>query len=89
LLNKECEWNKDGSTVMDEVCGPAEIISRSEVKSAITKTKSVKAAGSSGVVTAMLRASGYVGEQWVTDLNTEIVLEGKIPSEWIYPSEGV
>ena len=67
---------------MDKVCGPAEIISRSEVKSAITKTKSGKAAGPSGVVAEMLRAFGDVGVQWVTDFCNKIVQEGKIPSDW-------
>ena len=78
----EFEWNKDGLTAVDKVCGPAEIISRSEVKSAITKTKSGKAAGPSGVVAEMLRTSGDVGVQWVTDLCNKIVQEGKIPSDW-------
>ena len=65
---------------MDKVCGPAEIISYSEVKSAIIK--SGKAAGPSGVVAEMLRASGDVGVQWVTDLCNKVVQEGKIPSDW-------
>ena len=77
LLNEEFEWNKDGLTAMDKVCGPAEIISCSEVK-----TKSGKAAGLSGVIAEMLRASGDVGVQWVTDLCNKIVQEGKIPSDW-------
>ena len=81
MLNKEFEWNKDGLTAVDKVCGPAEIISRSEVKSAITKTKSGKAAGPSGVVAEMLRASGDVGVQWVTGLCNKIVQEGKISSD--------
>ena len=67
---------------MEKVCGPAEIISCSEMKSAITKTKSGTAAGPSGVVAEMLRASGDVGVQWVTDLCNKIVQEGKIPSDW-------
>ena len=67
---------------MDKVCGPAEIISCNEVKSAITKTKSGKTAGPSGVVAEMLRASGDVGVQWVTDLCNNIVQEGEIPSDW-------
>ena len=57
LLNEEFEWNKDGLTAVDKVCEPAEIISCSKMKSAITKTKSGKAAGPSGVVAEMLRAS--------------------------------
>ena len=81
-LNEEFEWTKDGLTAVDEVCEPAEIISCCEVKSAITKTKSGKAAGPSGVVAEMLRASGDVSVQWVTDLCNKIVQEGKIPSDW-------
>ena len=71
----------NGLTAVDKVCGPAEIISHSEMKSAITKTKLGKAAGPSGVVAEMLRASGDVGVQWVTDLCNKIVQEGKIPSD--------
>ena len=81
LLNEEFEWNKDVLTAVDKVWGPAEVISCSEVKSAITKTKSGKAAGPSGVVAEMLRASGDVGVQWVRVCN-KIVQEGKIPSDW-------
>ena len=68
LLNEEFEWNKDGLTAVDKVCGSAVIICCSEVKSAITKTKSGKAAGPSGVVAEMSRVSGDVGIQWATDL---------------------
>ena len=82
LLNEEFEWNKDGLTAVNKVCGPAEIISCNEVKSAITKTKSGKTAGPSGVVAEMLRASEDVGVQWVTDLCNKIVQEGKILSDW-------
>lgn len=80
LLNEEFEWNKDGLTAVDKVCGLAEIISCHEVKSAIAKTASGKAAGPSGVVAEMLQASGDVW--WVTDLCNKIVQEGKIPSDW-------
>jgi hypothetical protein len=55
---------------------PAQILSCNEVKSAITKTKSGKSAGPTGVVTEMLRAPVDVGVQWVTDLCNKIVQEG-------------
>jgi hypothetical protein len=77
LLNAEFEWNNDGLTAVDKVCGPAEIIFRSELQSAITKTKSGKVAGPSGVRVEMLRVSGDVGVLWVTDLCNKIVQEGK------------
>ena len=56
------------------------ILQRGEVR--LTKTKSGKAAGPSGVVAEMLRASGDLGVQWVTDLCNKIVQEGKISSDW-------
>ena len=52
------------------------------MKSAIASTKSAKVTGPSGVVAEMLKASGPVGVQWVTDLFNKIVHEGKIPSDW-------
>jgi hypothetical protein len=82
LLNEEFGWNKDGLTTVNKVSGPAEIISCSEDKSAITRTKSAKAAVPSGVVAEMLQASSDVDVQWVTDLCNKIVQEGKIPSDW-------
>jgi hypothetical protein len=63
------------------VSGPAELITCSEVKSAIARAKSGKAAGSSGVVAEMLKASGDVGVRWVTELCNSIVREGKIPND--------
>ena len=53
-----------------------------KVKSAIASTKSAKAAGPSGVVAEMLKASGVVGIQSMTDLFNKIVQEGKIPRDW-------
>lgn len=82
LLNEEFEWDKDGLCDVEKVSGPAEIITYGEVKAAITLAKSGKAAGPSGVVAEMLKASGDVGVQWVTDLCNSIVQEGKVPNDW-------
>ena len=82
LLNEEFDWNNDGLGEVDIVSGPAEIITTEEVRSAIAKTKSGKAAGPSGVVAEMLKASGEIGVQLVTELCNRIVFEGKIPSDW-------
>ena len=41
-----------------------------------------KAAGPIGVLVEMLKATGDVGLQWLTDLCNAIVLEGKIPDDW-------
>ena len=82
LLNEEFEWDKNGLSLVDRVSGPAELITYSDVKCAITKAKSGKAAGPSGVVGEMLKASGDVGIQWVTDLCNSIVQEGRVPNDW-------
>jgi hypothetical protein len=82
LFNEEFEWDKDGLSMVNKVSGPAEIITESEVKAAITRAKSGKAAGPSRVVAEMLTASGDVGVQWVTDLCNVIVREGKVPNDW-------
>ena len=58
------------------------MITHGEVKAAITLARSGKAAGPSGVVAKMLKASGDVGVQWVTDLCNSIVREGKVPNDW-------
>ena len=57
--------------------GQAEWISVQEVQAAITAMKVGKAAGPSGVVTEMLKASGKVGARWVADFCNSIVTEGK------------
>jgi len=82
LLNEEFDWNKDKLIEADKVNVPSEDITFMEVKSAIARTKSNKAAGPSGVVAEMLKASGDAGILWVTDLCNKIVQEGKVPSDW-------
>ena len=46
------------------------------------KMKSSKAAGPSGVVAVMLKASGDAGAIWATDVCNSVVNEGKIPEDW-------
>jgi hypothetical protein len=82
LLNGEFEWDKNSLIMVDEVSGPAEIITYSGVKADNTGVKSGKAAGPSGVVAKMLKASGDVGVKCVTDLCNFIVQEGTIPDDW-------
>ena len=82
LLNEEFDWCREGLEKTDEVCGPSERITVSEVREALGKSKSGKAAGPTGVLVEMLKATGDVGLQWLTDLCNAIVLEGKIPDDW-------
>ena len=52
------------------------------VVKAITKMKTGKAAGPSGIVAEMLKASGDTGARLVADLANDMVRNGVIPSEW-------
>ena len=49
---------------------------------AITKMKTGKAAGPSGIVAEMLKASGDTGARLVADLANDMVRNGVIPSDW-------
>jgi hypothetical protein len=57
LLNEEFEWDKESLEKIDKVSGSAELITYGEVEAAITKAKSGKAEGPSGVGAEMLKAS--------------------------------
>ena len=48
------------------------------MKKALKKMKKGKAAGSTGVVSEMMKAAGDLGIEWLTDLCNAIVCEGNI-----------
>ena len=52
------------------------------VVKAITKMKTGKAAGPSGIIAEMLKASGDTGARLVVDLANDMVRNGVIPSDW-------
>ena len=54
----------------------------SEVRLAIAKAKSGKAAGPSGVAADMLKAAGEAGVKWVTHICNEVVRSGVVPVDW-------
>src|SRR3954471_12315313 len=69
LLNEEFDWNKDsigsiGEMNKVEASVDEREISLAEVSSAISKAKSGKAAGPSGVAADMLKAAGEAGGEW-------------------------
>jgi len=63
LLNVEFSWSRHMLEHENPTCGPAENITVQEVREAIAKSKLGKAAGSSGIVAELLKASGSAGEQ--------------------------
>ena len=81
LLNEEFHWNRDTLDMDNEVHGPCEKFAANEIRAAISKIKSGKVAGPSGIVTEMLKAAGEARVLWVTDICNAVVSEGKIPSD--------
>jgi hypothetical protein len=80
LLNEENDWDKD--IICDGIEGRMDEITKKEVQKALKKMKKGKAAGSTGVVSEMMKAAGDSGVEWMTDLCNMIIREGKIPSDW-------
>ena len=52
------------------------------VKKAISKMKSGKAAGPSGIVVEMIKAAGDTGATMTRDLATAIIRDSKVPTDW-------
>ena len=64
LPNVENDW--DGDVDCPEVMRPCCLISEEEVAAAIKGLKLGKAAGPTGVVSEMMKASGGFGSRWMT-----------------------
>ena len=62
--------------------GPCCLILEEEAAAAIKRLKMGKAAGPTGVVSDMMKASGGFGSRWMTDLINNIIKEGLIPDYW-------
>ena len=80
LLNEENEWNDELSA--EYVEGPADMISKEEVRQAIQDLKVRKAAGPSGVTGEMIMAAGEQAVSWMTSICNKIVKEETIPESW-------
>src|SRR6184192_3909247 len=84
LLNEEFDLNKDNIGSIDvmnkeEASVDERLISVYEVRLAIGKAKSGKAAGPSGVAADMLKAAVM---KWVTDICNEVVRSGVVLADW-------
>ena len=53
------------------------------VKKAISKIKSAKAAGPSGIAVEMIKAAGDTGAAMIHNLATAIIHGRKVPTDWI------
>ena len=77
ILNEEFSWNPEDLTA-DPVVGPPIHIDVEMVVKAITKMKTGKAAGPSGIVAEMLKVSDDTGARLVADLANDMVRNGAI-----------
>ena len=73
LLNVEFDWDPDHLSNEPPLEGPPIPITIDMVKKAISKMKSGKAAGPSGIVVEMIKAAGDTGATMIRDLATAII----------------
>ena len=82
LMNIEFDWPRDKLPNIDPVVGDPPTVTTEMIRSALSKMKSGKAAGPSGITAEMLKATGDEGIQLMKEL-CQLVVNGKgIPSEW-------
>ena len=82
LLNTEFSWNPDHLSQEEPVQGPPIEISPAMIEKALDKMKNGKAPGPSGIVAEMMKASGKVGSQIMSDLANAIIREECVPESW-------
>ena len=80
LLNEENEWDHDVSCEKKE--GPHCCISKEEMRNALQNMKNGKVAGSSKIVSEMLKAAGDQDIEWLCELCNAIIVEREIPEDW-------
>ena len=82
LLNTEFDWDRDSLSEIHPVEGPAIQIKNEWVEEAIRKMKNGKAAGMSGIVAEMVKASEDTGIELITSLANQIIKDCVIPQDW-------
>ena len=82
FLNVEFDWGPDHLSNELPLEGQPISITIDMVKKAISKMKSGKAAGPSGIVVEMIKAAGDTGATMIRDLATGIIRDGKVPTDW-------
>ena len=82
LLNVEFPWDKESLAEAPPILGPPPPITNDMVSKALSRIKSGKAAGPSGIVIEMLKAAGLSGIEFLRELTISIVRNGRIPQDW-------
>ena len=82
LLNVEFDWDPDHLSNKPPLEGLPIPITIDTVKKAISKMKSGKAEGPSGIVVEMIKAAGDTSATMIRDLATVIIHDSKVPTDW-------
>ena len=82
MLNEEFPRNSNLLQMENPKEGPAPWLENDAIYTALNKMKDGKAAGVSGIVVEMLKASGEAGLELFIKLFNNIVKEEKVPSDW-------
>ena len=82
LLNIEFEWPSHELPEVPPIAGPRPKVPASLISKALGKMKCGKAAGPSGVVTEMLKATGDDGVELIRQLAEAVFSWGDIPQDW-------
>ena len=82
LLNVEFEWSCDLLPEVSPVAGPPPSVSAVMIRKALSKMKIGKAAGPSGIIAEMLKASGEEGVELASQLAEAVFGSGEILKDW-------
>ena len=82
LLNIEFEWPTHLLPEVPPVAGDPPPVTSDQICKALNKMKSGKAAGPSGIIAEMLKATGEVGIQLLCQLGDLVFSTGVIPRDW-------
>ena len=82
LINVEFDWDPDPLSNEPQLEGLPIPVTIDMVKKAISKMKSGKAAGPSGIVVQMIKAARDIGATMIRDLTSAIIRHGKVSTDW-------
>ena len=80
-LNVEFEWESDLLQEVAPVECPPPPVTKDLIRKALRKMKCSKAAGPLGIIAKMLKASGEVGIELLTELTEVVSCNGVIPTD--------
>ena len=81
-MNTEFACDRNSLSHADAVSGVPPLIDKDMVRESISLIKNEKDAGSSGVVSEMVKAAGKARVDMITDLVNQILVQGVVPAEW-------